>query len=90
MTKKTVNLSLPDGPRDGLDNTGTQGADSLRDDAYTGDSKKAKARGDDEINKEEKSTKLADQPGDRENAEGDDAMNYKSDREQGAYNPKNI
>jgi hypothetical protein len=27
-------------PRDGLDNTGTQGYDSLTDDAYTGSSKK--------------------------------------------------
>jgi hypothetical protein len=31
MAKKVVNLSLPDGPRDGLDNTGTQGYDSLSD-----------------------------------------------------------
>jgi len=26
----------PQGPRDGLDNTGTQGYDSLKDDGYTG------------------------------------------------------
>jgi hypothetical protein len=26
----------PQGPRDGLDNTGTQGKDSLKDDGYTG------------------------------------------------------
>jgi hypothetical protein len=26
----------PQGPRDGLDNTGTQGADSLKDDGYVG------------------------------------------------------
>ncbi|MET1054364.1 MAG: hypothetical protein ABWY16_03565 [Pedobacter sp.] len=30
----------PQGPRDGLDNTGTQGYDSLKDDGYTGDSEK--------------------------------------------------
>jgi hypothetical protein len=30
----------PQGPRDGLDNTGTQGADSLKDDGYIGSTKK--------------------------------------------------
>jgi len=30
----------PKGPRDGYDNTGTQGYDSLKDDAYTGSSTK--------------------------------------------------
>ncbi|WP_158799996.1 hypothetical protein [Pedobacter sp. L105] len=30
----------PKGPRDGLDNTGTQGKDSLKDDGYTGSSTK--------------------------------------------------
>ena len=30
----------PKGPRDGLDNTGTQGYDSLKDDGYTGSSEK--------------------------------------------------
>jgi hypothetical protein len=30
----------PQGPRDGLDNTGTQGYDSLKDDGYTGDADK--------------------------------------------------
>jgi len=30
------NPNLPDGPRDGYDNTGTQGYDSLKDDGYTG------------------------------------------------------
>jgi len=30
----------PKGPRDGLDNTGTQGYDSLKDDGYTGSSPK--------------------------------------------------
>ena len=30
----------PKGPRDGYDNTGTQGYDSLKDDGYTGSSKK--------------------------------------------------
>ena len=36
-------------PRDGLDNTGTQGYDSLSDDAFTGSSKKpAEHRGDNE------------------------------------------
>lgn len=47
MAKKVVNLSLPDGPRDGLDNTGTQGKDSLSDDAYTGSSKKPDEHPDD-------------------------------------------
>lgn len=32
---------------------------------------------------------LKDQPGNQENSKGDDAMNYKSDRENGAYNAKN-
>ena len=30
----------PKGPRDGYDNTGTQGYDSLKDDGYTGSSPK--------------------------------------------------
>ncbi|MEJ7560685.1 MAG: hypothetical protein WKF66_20410 [Pedobacter sp.] len=30
----------PQGPRDGLDNTGTQGKDSLKDDGYVGSTKK--------------------------------------------------
>lgn len=30
----------PQGPRDGLDNTGTQGADSLKDDGYVGSTEK--------------------------------------------------
>ncbi|MHA4896763.1 hypothetical protein ACXZ1K_18585 [Pedobacter sp. PWIIR3] len=30
----------PQGPRDGLDNTGTQGYDSLKDDGYVGSTKK--------------------------------------------------
>ena len=30
----------PKGPRDGYDNTGTQGYDSLKDDGYTGQSEK--------------------------------------------------
>lgn len=30
------NPNLPEGPRDGFDNTGTQGYDSLKDDGYTG------------------------------------------------------
>ncbi|HWW40377.1 hypothetical protein [Pedobacter sp.] len=47
MAKKVVNLSLPDGPRDGLDNTGTQGYDSLSDDGYTGSSKKPDEHPDD-------------------------------------------
>lgn len=37
-----------------------------------------------------KSDKLEDQAGDQENGTGDDAMNYKSDRDHGSYNPKNI
>ncbi|WP_449437131.1 hypothetical protein [Pedobacter steynii] len=40
MTKKTITPSTPVSPRDGLDNTGTQGYDSLSDDAYTGSSDK--------------------------------------------------
>jgi hypothetical protein len=49
MSKKTDSASIksskeisPDTvpPRDGLDNTGTQGYDSLTDDAFTGTSKK--------------------------------------------------
>lgn len=42
--KKPDNIAFdgfqPKGPRDGLDNTGTQGYDSLKDDAYTGSSPK--------------------------------------------------
>ena len=38
----------------------------------------------------EKSDKLEDQAGEQENGPDDDAMNYKSDREHGSYNPKNI
>lgn len=34
--------------------------------------------------------KLADQPGEQENGSDDDAMNYKSDRDHGSYNPENI
>lgn len=37
----------------------------------------------------EKSDKLADQPGEQENGADDDAMNYKSDRDHGSYNPEN-
>lgn len=36
-----------------------------------------------------KGGKLADQPGDQDNGKEDDAMNYKSDRENGAYNASN-
>jgi hypothetical protein len=96
MSKKVVNLSLPDGPQDGLDNTGTQGKDSLSDDAYTGSSKKPDEHSNDDHTGHSsddaqpvKGDKLADQPGDRENGPEDDAMNYKSDRENGAYNAKN-
>jgi hypothetical protein len=39
--EKVVNDPFqPQGPRDGLDNTGTQGYDSLKDDGYTGDAEK--------------------------------------------------
>jgi len=34
--------------------------------------------------------KLEDQPGEQENGPEDDAMNYKSDRDHGTYNPENI
>ena len=37
-----------------------------------------------------KGDKLADQPGEQENGADDDAMNYKSDRDHGSYNPENI
>jgi len=38
----------------------------------------------------EKGNKLADQPAEQENGPDDDAMNYKSDRDHGSYNPENI
>lgn len=38
----------------------------------------------------EKGDKLEDHPGDQENGADDDAMNYRSDRDHGTYNPKNI
>ncbi len=38
MAKKHEKETVP--PRDGLDNTGTQGKDSLSDDAFTGSSNK--------------------------------------------------
>lgn len=37
-----------------------------------------------------KTGKLKDQVASQENGEENDAMNYKNDRENGAYNPKNI
>lgn len=40
---KAATPSTPVSPRDGLDNTGTQGADSLTDDAYTGSTDKPDA-----------------------------------------------
>lgn len=40
MAKKQITPSTPVSPRDGLDNTGTQGYDSLSDDAFTGSSEK--------------------------------------------------
>jgi hypothetical protein len=40
MAKKNITPSTPVSPRDGKDNTGTQGYDSLSDDAYTGTSDK--------------------------------------------------
>lgn len=49
MAKKQITPSTPVSPRDGLDNTGTQGYDSLTDDAFTGSSEKPKENpGDDE------------------------------------------
>jgi len=38
----------------------------------------------------EKNDKLQDQAGEQENGADDDAMNYKSDRDNGSYNPENI
>lgn len=40
LPKKRITPSTPVSPRDGLDNTGTQGYDSLSDDAYSGSSDK--------------------------------------------------
>lgn len=40
IAKKPITPSTPVSPKDGLDNTGTQGYDSLSDDAYTGSSTK--------------------------------------------------
>lgn len=40
MPKKPITPSTPVSPRDGLDNTGTQGYDSLSDDGYVGSSPK--------------------------------------------------
>ncbi|MES2828131.1 MAG: hypothetical protein V4687_08250 [Bacteroidota bacterium] len=40
MAKKPITPSTPISPRDGLDNTGTQGYDSLSDDGYSGSSPK--------------------------------------------------
>ncbi|ACU04588.1 hypothetical protein [Pedobacter heparinus] len=37
-----------------------------------------------------KGDKLEDQVGEQENGPEDDAMNYKSDRDHGTYNPENI
>ncbi|ETZ23090.1 hypothetical protein [Pedobacter sp. V48] len=37
-----------------------------------------------------KGDKLEDQTGEEENGPDDDAMNYKSDRDHGTYNPENI
>lgn len=49
MAKKLITPSTPIGPKDGLDNTGTQGYDSLSDDGYTGSpEKKLENPGDDE------------------------------------------
>lgn len=49
MAKKEITPSTPVSPRDGFDNTGAQGYDSLSDDGYTGSSAKPKENpGDDE------------------------------------------
>lgn len=47
MTKKKEISPETVAPRDGYDNTGTQGKDSLSDDAFTGSSKKPTANSDD-------------------------------------------
>ena len=39
-TNKKTDPFQPKGPRDGLDNTGTQGYDSLKDDGYVGSTAK--------------------------------------------------
>ncbi|MEJ2901088.1 hypothetical protein [Pedobacter panaciterrae] len=43
-----------------------------------------------EEGQKDKADQLKDQTGVQENGKEDDAMNYKSDRENGAYNSKNI
>ena len=48
MAKKLITPSTPIGPKDGLDNTGTQGYDSLSDDGYTGSSEKPAQNPDEE------------------------------------------
>lgn len=48
MAKKKITPSTPVSPRDGLDNTGTQGYDSLSDDAYVGSSEKPEEHPDDD------------------------------------------
>ena len=47
MAKKPITPSTPVGPKDGFDNTGTQGYDSLSDDAYAGSSTKPDENPDD-------------------------------------------
>lgn len=44
-TTKKPDPFQPKGPRDGLDNTGTQGADSLKDDGYVGSTEKQAEEG---------------------------------------------
>lgn len=48
MAKKPITPSTPISPRDGLDNSGTQGYDSLSDDGYTGSPERKKQKADDE------------------------------------------
>ncbi|MDQ7949681.1 MAG: hypothetical protein REI78_04775 [Pedobacter sp.] len=54
MSKQQQQPSEKAAPRDGLDNTGTQGYDSLSDDAYTGSSKKPEADPNDSAHSESK------------------------------------
>ncbi|WP_276089662.1 hypothetical protein [Pedobacter sp. JY14-1] len=48
MANKKITPSTPISPRDGFDNTGTQGYDSLSDDGFTGSSTKPDENTDDE------------------------------------------
>lgn len=60
MMAKKENTTNQVQPRDGLDNTGTQGYDSLSDDAFTGSSEKADADPDDSENSESRTGSSSD------------------------------